>query len=142
MAESVLFQPGRIGPVETTNRIVRAGTSETASGDGGEITDNLVEIYENLARNRVGLILSGHMFCHPRGRYATRQTGIHDDAMVPGLTRLTSAVHRHGGKVFAQLAHAGSQSRVPENRPLAPRPCPMRSRAAWWRPLPQWRSPR
>jgi len=124
MAESVLFQPGRIGPVETTNRIVRAGTSETASGDGGEITDNLVEIYENLARNRVGLILSGHMFCHPRGRYATRQTGIHDDAMVPGLTRLTSAVHRHGGKVFAQLAHAGSQSRVPENRPLAPSPVP------------------
>ena len=64
------------------------------------------------------------MFCHPRGRYATRQTGIHDDAMVPGLTRLTSAVHRHRGKVFAQLAHAGSQSRVSENRPLAPSPVP------------------
>src|SRR6266566_4144264 len=124
MAESALFRPGRIGAVETTNRIVRAGTSETASDDGGEITDELLEIYENLARNRVGLILSGHMFCHPRGRYATRQTGIHDDAMVPGLTRLTSAVHRHRGKVFAQLAHAGSQSRVSENRPLAPSPVP------------------
>ena len=124
MAESALFRPGRIGAVETTNRIVRAGTSETASDDGGEITDELIEIYENLARNRVGLILSGHMFCHPRGRYATRQTGIHDDAMVPGLTRLTSAVHRHRGKVFAQLAHAGSQSRVSENRPLAPSPVP------------------
>src|SRR6266480_2872801 len=124
MAESALFRPGRIGAVETTNRIVRAGTSETAADDGGEITDELIEIYENLARNRVGLILSGHMFCHPRGRYATRQTGIHDDAMVPGLTRLTSAVHRHRGKVFAQLAHAGSQSRVSENRPLAPSPVP------------------
>ena len=124
MAESALFRPGRIGAVETTNRIVRAGTSETAADDGGEITDELLEIYENLARNRVGLILSGHMFCHPRGRYATRQTGIHDDAMVPGLTRLTSAVHRHRGKVFAQLAHAGSQSRVSENRPLAPSPVP------------------
>src|SRR5207249_2574630 len=45
-------------------------------------------------------------------------------AMVPGLTRLTSAVHRHRGKVFAQLAHAGSQSRVSENRPLAPSPVP------------------
>jgi 2,4-dienoyl-CoA reductase-like NADH-dependent reductase (Old Yellow Enzyme family) len=46
---------------------VRAGTSETAAGDSGEITDRLVEIYGTLARNRFGLILSGHMFCHPRG---------------------------------------------------------------------------
>jgi 2,4-dienoyl-CoA reductase-like NADH-dependent reductase (Old Yellow Enzyme family) len=124
MTAGVLFQPGRIGSVDIANRIVRAGTSETAAGDAGEITDNLVDIYEALARNRVGLILTGHMFCHPRGRYATRQVGIHEDGMVPGLTRLVEAVHRHGGKVFAQLAHAGSQSRVADNRPLAPSPVP------------------
>jgi 2,4-dienoyl-CoA reductase-like NADH-dependent reductase (Old Yellow Enzyme family) len=124
MTGSVLFKPGRVGPVLTTNRIVRAGTSETAAADSGEITDELVGIYETLAQNRVGLILSGHMFCHPRGRYAVRQVGIHEDRMVPGLMRLVDAVHRHGGKVFAQLAHAGSQSRVVDNRPLAPSPLP------------------
>jgi 2,4-dienoyl-CoA reductase-like NADH-dependent reductase (Old Yellow Enzyme family) len=124
MAASVLFNPGRIGQVTTANRIVRAGTSETAAAPPGEITDELVRIYETLARNRVGLILSGHMFCHARGRYAARQVGIHDDGMLPGLARLAEAVHRHGGKVFAQLAHAGSQSRVPGNRPLAPSPIP------------------
>src|ERR1700716_1984471 len=124
MTAGVLFQPGRIGPVTTANRIVRAGTSETAAGDSGEITDQLVEIYEELARNQVGLILSGHMFCDPRGRYALRQVGIHEDGMLPGLRRLVQAVHRHGGKIFAQLAHAGSQSRVTGNRPLAPSPVP------------------
>src|ERR1700680_4908058 len=124
MPAGVLFQPGRIGPVIVENRIVRAGTSETAAGESGEVTDELVRIYESLARNRVGLILTGHMFCHPRGRYAARQVGIHDDGMLPGLTRLVEAVHRNGGKVFAQLAHAGSQSRVPDNRPLAPSPVP------------------
>ncbi|HEY8797745.1 MAG TPA: NADH:flavin oxidoreductase [Candidatus Dormibacteraeota bacterium] len=124
MTAGGLFQPGRIGSVEIANRIVRAGTSETAAGESGEITDKLVEIYEDLARNRVGLILSGHMYCHTRGQYATRQVGIHEDGMVPGLARLAEAVHRHGGKVFAQLAHAGSQSRVVGNRPLAPSPIP------------------
>jgi 2,4-dienoyl-CoA reductase-like NADH-dependent reductase (Old Yellow Enzyme family) len=119
-----LFQPGRIGPVTIANRIVRAGTSETAAGESGEITDQLLDIYGTLARNQVGLVITGHMFCHPRGRYAARQTGIHDDAMLPGLARLAEAVHRHGGKVFAQLAHAGSQSRVPDNIPLAPSPVP------------------
>ena len=124
MKGGILFQPGRIGPVTTANRLVRAGTSETAAGAEGEVTDQLIAIYETLARNSVGLILSGHMFCHARGRYAANQVGIHDDAMIPGLTRLTAAVHRNGGRVFAQLAHAGSQSRVPENRPLAPSPIP------------------
>jgi 2,4-dienoyl-CoA reductase-like NADH-dependent reductase (Old Yellow Enzyme family) len=124
MTAGALFQPGSIGPVTTANRIVRAGTSETAAGDSGEITDQAVQIYEALALNRVGLILSGHMFCHPRGRYALRQVGIHEDGMVAGLTRLVEAVHRHGGKVFAQLAHAGSQSRVADNRPLSPSPVP------------------
>jgi len=124
MSAGVLFQPGRIGSVEIANRLVRAGTSETAAGEAGEITDKLVEIYEDLARNRVGLILSGHMYCHTRGQYATRQVGIHEDGMVPGLTRLAEAVHRHGGKLFAQLAHAGSQSRVVGNQPLAPSPIP------------------
>lgn len=124
MTGGVLFQPGRIGPIEIANRIVRAGTSETAAGDSGQITDQLVDIYEALARNQVGLILSGHMFCHPRGQYAARQVGIHEDGMVPGLTRLVESVHRHGGKIFAQLAHAGSQSRVVGNRPLAPSPIP------------------
>src|SRR5438445_1127212 len=124
MSAGVLFQPGRIGSVEIANRLVRAGTSETAAGEAGEITEKLVEIYEDLARNRVGLILSGHMYCHTRGQYATRQVGIHEDGMMPGLARLAEAVHRHGGKVFAQLAHAGSQSRVVGNRPLAPSPIP------------------
>jgi 2,4-dienoyl-CoA reductase-like NADH-dependent reductase (Old Yellow Enzyme family) len=124
VTSSVLFEPGRIGPVTTANRIVRAGTSETAAGPSGEITDELVLMYEALARNRVGLILSGHMFCHTRGRYAERQVGIHNDAMLPGLARLTDAVHRQGGRVFAQLAHAGSQSRVEGNRPVAPSPVP------------------
>ncbi|MEP6752303.1 MAG: NADH:flavin oxidoreductase [Candidatus Dormiibacterota bacterium] len=124
MAVDVLFQPGRIGPIEIANRIVRAGTSETAAADSGEVTERLVDIYQALARNRVGLILSGHMFCHLRGRYATRQVGIHEDGMVPGLKRLVDAVHLYDGKIFAQLAHAGSQSRVVGNRPLAPSPIP------------------
>ena len=53
---SVLFQPGRIGSVTTANRVVRAGTSETAAADSGDITDDLVEIYETLAANQVGVL--------------------------------------------------------------------------------------
>jgi 2,4-dienoyl-CoA reductase-like NADH-dependent reductase (Old Yellow Enzyme family) len=121
---SPLLEPGLIGPVETRNRIVRAGTSESASGLDGEVTDTLVELHEHLAGGGVGLIFTGHMFCHPRGRYEYRQTGIEHDDRIPGLRRLTDAVHRRGGKIFAQIAHAGSQSIVAGNEPLAPSPVP------------------
>jgi 2,4-dienoyl-CoA reductase-like NADH-dependent reductase (Old Yellow Enzyme family) len=121
---SGLFEPGRVGPVETRNRFVRAGTSETMAGPGGEVTPALLALYETLARNEVGLVFTGHLFCDRRGRYAPRQTGIHDDRLVAGLRELTDAVHRHGGRIFAQLAHAGSQSRDPSAEPLAPSPVP------------------
>lgn len=119
-----LFEPGLIGPVETRNRIVRAGTSETMAGPDGEVTPSLVSLYETLARNDVGLIFTGHLYCDGRGKYAPRQTGIHDDRLVPGLRELTGAVHGHGGRIFAQVAHAGSQSRDPAVSPLAPSPVP------------------
>lgn len=120
----ILLEPGQLGPVETRNRIVRSGTSESTGGPAGEVTDTLIALHERLARGGVGLIVTGHMFCHPRGRYERLQIGIDRDDLIPGLRRLTDAVHRHGGKIFAQIAHAGSQSIVTENEPLAPSSIP------------------
>jgi 2,4-dienoyl-CoA reductase-like NADH-dependent reductase (Old Yellow Enzyme family) len=123
VATSIL-EPGSLGRVETPNRVVRSGTSESMGGPRGEVTDALVALHERLARGGVGLIMTGHMFCHPRGRYERLQTGIYDDTLIPGLTRLTDAVHRAGGRIFAQIAHAGSQTIIPGQEPLAPSPRP------------------
>lgn len=121
---SRLFEAGTIGSLVTRNRVVRAGTSETMATDGGEVTPQYVDLYETLARHDVGLLFTGHLYCAARGQYARRQTGIHSDAMIDGLRSVTDAVHRHGAPIFAQLAHAGSQSRVQAGEPLAPSAVP------------------
>lgn len=121
---SRLFEAGTIGSLATRNRVVRAGTSETMATDGGEVTPQYVDLYETLARHDVGLLFTGHLYCAARGQYARRQTGIHSDAMIGGLRSVTDAVHRHGAPIFAQLAHAGSQSRVQAGEPLAPSAVP------------------
>ena len=36
--------------------------------------------------------------------------GIHDDRLIPELTRLVDAVHEAGGHIAFQLAHCGRQS--------------------------------
>lgn len=125
MSPDVLFDEVAVGSAVFRNRLIRAGTSESmADPDTGTMTAPLLDLYENLAANGVGGIITGHLFVHPRGRYARGQTGIHDDAVLVGLAELTRRVHRHHGVIFAQLAHAGSQTRVPDNSPVAPSPVP------------------
>jgi 2,4-dienoyl-CoA reductase-like NADH-dependent reductase (Old Yellow Enzyme family) len=119
-----LFRPGRIGTLQIRNRIVRAATSESMATVAGEVTSQLERLYATLAANDVGLIITGQLYCHRRGKYAVGQTGIDHDGLVAGLRRLADGVHAAGGTVFAQLAHAGSQTRVPGEVPLAPSPVP------------------
>lgn len=114
------FTPGRIGRLEIKNRFVRAATSETMATDRGAVTLELIDLHRTLAANSVGLSLLGHAFVHPRGQSLPNQTGIHDDAMIPGLAQLTEAVHRAGGKIFAQLAHAGNQGGMSDSAMVAP----------------------
>lgn len=117
-----LFEIGQIGGLTLTNRLVRSATSEMMAHDSGEITDQFIDLYRDLARGGAGLMFTGMLYPHPRGRYISKQAGIHDDAMVPALARLTSEVHDAGGIIFGEIGHAGSQSRDPAVIPLAPSP--------------------
>ena len=112
--------PGKIGSLVLKNRIVRAATSETMATSEGDATDDLVRLYSDLARGGAGLIITGHIYVEPRGQYEPRQLGLDHDGRVGPLARVTDAVHRSGGVIFAELSHAGSQSLIPEIVPLAP----------------------
>lgn len=116
--------PSAIGSLQLENRLIRAATSESMADEEGAVTDRLIEFYSTLARGGAGLLITGHMFVEKRGRYKPRQSGMDDDTKVEGWRALTSEVHRHGGKVFCELSHAGSQTAVPGNQPVAPSTVP------------------
>lgn len=107
---SIAFTPVRIGSLTLENRFVHSATYECMAATSGEVTDGLVQRYRTLARGDIGLVIPGHLYVHPSGRAAKHQAGIHDDAMIPGLNRIATAVHERGGKVAFQLAHAGLQT--------------------------------
>ena len=112
--------PGRIGGLALRNRLVRAATSETMATPTGEATDALTHCYAALARGGAGLIITGHIYVEPHGQYEPFQTGLDTDARIAGLSRATTAVHREGGAIFAELSHAGSQSQIASIQPIAP----------------------
>lgn len=115
-----LFEPAAIGPVQLRNRFIRAGTGESMADEAGRVGADYLELHERLAAGGVGLAFTGHIFCHPRGRYGELQAGLDSDDKIEMFARVTDAVHRHGGRIFAQLAHAGSQSMARGTVPLAP----------------------
>jgi 2,4-dienoyl-CoA reductase-like NADH-dependent reductase (Old Yellow Enzyme family) len=107
---SILFKPIKLGPVKIQNRFIHSATYEGMALTTGEVTDEIIKRYSNLAKGDVGLIIPGYMYIQKDGRTFMHQTGIHNDDMIPGLTKLVQSVHNEGGKIVFQLVHAGRQT--------------------------------
>ncbi|MCP3921956.1 MAG: NADH:flavin oxidoreductase [Desulfobacterales bacterium] len=104
---SKLFTESSINAVSLKNKFVRAATWEGLATTEGTVTPKLIDMIVALAKGGVGLIISSHSFVSKEGQATPWQIGIHKDDFVPKLKDLTSAVHKNGGKIFIQLAHAG-----------------------------------
>ncbi len=107
---SKLFENSQLNTLLLENRFVRSATWEGMAGSDGSCTPLLVETIVNLAKGGVGLIISGHAYVQAVGQAGPYQLAINDDKHIPGLRRLTDAVHKEGGKIIVQLAHAGCQA--------------------------------
>ncbi|MFC2005444.1 NADH:flavin oxidoreductase [Chloroflexota bacterium] len=105
-----LFEPYRIGGLELENRFVRSATWDATADSSGVVTDTSVALYRELARGRIGLIVSGYAFVSPLGQANPGQYSAHTDDMVPGLHRMVQVVHEGGGKIALQIVHAGINS--------------------------------
>ena len=116
------LEPGRIGSLTLRNRLVRASTSETMAAPDGSGTPELAKLYGKLAAGGAGLILTGHVYVERRGQASANQPGLYDDRLVESMVQITDAVHAAGGRIFAEIGHAGSQTTLPEVGPIAPSP--------------------
>lgn len=104
---SILFTPITIGNLTLPNRIVRSATAERMADDEGRPQLRQAQVYRELVRGEVGLIVTGHMYVHPGGKAHPEMTGVYSDALIPDLARLAEAVHQEGGLVMAQINHGG-----------------------------------
>ncbi len=114
-----LFEPGKIGPLTVRNRFVMAAMGPAGADFDGNVTPTTINYYAARARGGVGLIITGASWIAPDVRRPNRLT-VSDDRYIPGLRKLTSAVHEHGAGIVCQLAHGGVelyQSWVGRERP-------------------------
>src|SRR6201988_4014656 len=123
---NILFTPARIGPIEIKNRIVMPPMTTRTADDDGFVTEDCIAYYLARVHGGTGLITVEMASPEKAGRHRCREIGIYDDRFIPGLKRLTDAIHRGGAKASIQLGHAGGHTRIDicGETPIAPSAIP------------------
>jgi 2,4-dienoyl-CoA reductase-like NADH-dependent reductase (Old Yellow Enzyme family) len=115
-----VFSPAKIGPITLRNRIIKAATFEGRT-PGALVTDDLIAFHQAIAAGGVGMTTIAYCAVSPGGRTDGKQMWMRPEAL-PGLRRLTEAVHAEGAAISAQIGHAGPVANAASNkaRALAP----------------------
>ena len=111
---STVFETAPLGPLTLRNRIVKAATFEGRS-KGGVVTDELVDFHRRMAAGGVALTTVAYLAVAPDGR-TDDGCVVLGPASVPGLRRLTDAVHEQGALAAAQVGHAGPVANAASNK--------------------------
>ena len=108
-----VFSPAPLGPLTLRNRIIKAATFEGVMR-GGTASDALVEFHRRVAAGGAAMSTVAYLAVSPEGR-TDRHCLLLDEATVPGLRRVTDAVHAEGAAVAAQIGHAGPVANARSN---------------------------
>jgi len=121
-----IFSPIQIGKARIPNRlVVPAMVTNYCNGDG-TATEKYVAYHEAKAKGGWGLIITEDYAVDPKGKGFPNVPGLWNDGQIESHSKLTRRIHDIGGKIFAQIYHAGRQtSRTLIGRqPVAPSPIP------------------
>jgi 2,4-dienoyl-CoA reductase-like NADH-dependent reductase (Old Yellow Enzyme family) len=100
-----LFDPIQLGDLTLPNRIFMAPLTRLRGTEDHQPTSIMAEYYAQ--RASAGLIISEGIPIDPMGVGYARVPGIWSREQAEGWKPITDAVHRKGGRIFAQLWHVG-----------------------------------
>jgi len=101
-----LFQPYKLNSkIILNNRILMAPLTRCMADEDLVPTQAMVDYYAR--RSEAGLIISEAVIIRPDGQGYPNTPGLFSQEQIAGWQKVTTAVHRNGGKIFAQLWHTG-----------------------------------
>ena len=109
-----VFAPAPLGPLTLRNRIIKAATFEGVM-PGGTVSDELIAFHRRVAAGGAAMSTVAYLAVSPEGR-TDRHCLLLNEANLPGLRRLTDAVHAEGAAAAAQIGHAGPVANARSNR--------------------------
>ena len=108
MIDSPVFTPVNIGPVTLRNRVIRSAAFENMAY-GNAPSQDLYDYHVAVARGGVGMTTLAYASVNRSGLSFDGQLWMREE-IVPGLKRITDAVHAQGAKCSIQLGHCGNMT--------------------------------
>ncbi|KAE9392250.1 flavo protein NADH-dependent oxidoreductase [Gymnopus androsaceus JB14] len=108
-AAAPLFVPLQLGPLTLRNRVFMGALTRNRSVPTNIPNDVNVEYYRQRAQS-AGLIVSEAVLVSQQGTEYPHAPGLWNKEQIAGWKKVTDAVHKEGGHIFAQLWHTGRVS--------------------------------
>ncbi len=121
-----IFSPIRIGQMEIPNRLVVPAMVMNYCNEDGTATERYTAYHEAKAKGGWGLIITEDYAVSPTGKGFPNIPGLWNDGQIDSHLKFTRRIHESGGRIFAQIYHAGRQTRqsLIGCQPVAPSPIP------------------
>ena len=121
-----MFEPLKAKNIELKNRFMVSPMESNLADENGFVTDSLTEYWVTRAKGGFGLLMLENSSVDPGGNVCIHSTSFYDDRFIPGLLRMTTAVHAAGAKMGVQLSHSGRQTTpdIAGHQTVAPSPLP------------------
>ena len=117
-----ILEPLQVGTHVWRNRVIKAPSSTLFFGPRQQCNDHVIGPYEAMATGGAAAVILGGMLCddpkmlidvatddvYPYGYEGYPFGGLYDDSFIPGLRKLTDAVHAHGCEVITQVFQNGA----------------------------------
>ncbi|MHA2392635.1 MAG: oxidoreductase [Promethearchaeota archaeon] len=127
MELKTLFSPKKIGSIQIKNRIVRSATFMFMAEKYGYIGDQLLTMYEELAKGGTGLIITGAAAMDPSAAGGPYQVCLYEDSHMAGHKKLVNLIHEYDdAKVAIQFNHLGRLGYHPKYPNYAPSAIPFK----------------
>ncbi len=103
-----LFSPVRLGPKTAKNRVMRVATTSNLA-ERSRVKARMLAFYRTVAQGGAGTIVSEAVRLHPSEAVVPNAIPLFDRETIPGLRRISDALHEAGSLFIVQLNHGGRQ---------------------------------
>lgn len=103
-----LFSPVRIGPKTAKNRVMRVATTSNLA-ERNRVRARMLAFYRTVAEGGAGTIVSEAVRLHPLEAVVPNAIPLFDRGVIPGMRRISDALHEAGSLFIVQLNHGGRQ---------------------------------
>ena len=110
-----ILTPLKIKNIELKNRIVLPPLVRfSLIDDDGFVTERLVEWYERIAKDDVGMIIVEATCVSEDGKLRENQLGLWDDKFIDGLKKISAIGKKYNIPMLIQIHHAGFKEKIAE----------------------------